>query len=269
MANIFTDQSAIYLMQSGWFFVFLFFGTVFIFSVSWYFGAKARRKSSLETPKLDSMFVGSIFGFSAFLIAFQLSGSTQIFENIRRVTLEEFSAVTGLIQDIGRLPMDKQEHLNKMLKEYLDHRVDLFERPFSLERFEQGAIEQKHLGRKIANAVQDWPQQSDHVQRSIVLEMQTLVRSMNSAFEKVNISVYTHSLHVFWRALVVLLAMSVGIAGYKTGLENREHWFCTLLFLSVTIGAIVLCVHLGNPRIGFIELDVGEGLLRLARERLN
>ena len=83
-----TLETGILLLQSGWIYIGLAVVVVMVFSLSWLFGIRMRRKVDKQTVEFSSIFISSIFGFFAILIAFQLSGSTNIYETQRKLTVD-------------------------------------------------------------------------------------------------------------------------------------------------------------------------------------
>ena len=63
-------------MQSGWLYVGLTVAVLFFFFFGWRYGQVIRRKQNKESAEFSSIFITSIFGFFAILVAFQLSGSS-------------------------------------------------------------------------------------------------------------------------------------------------------------------------------------------------
>lgn len=71
-----THEKNLLLMQSGWLYVGLTVAVLFFFFFGWRYGQVIRRKQNKESAEFSSIFITSIFGFFAILVAFQLSGSS-------------------------------------------------------------------------------------------------------------------------------------------------------------------------------------------------
>ena len=95
-----TRETSLLLLQSGWIYLGLTIAVVIVFVLSWLYGTRVRRKLNKESVEVSSIFITSIFGFFAILVAFQLSGSTNIYETQRKLTVDV--AITSMAHKAQR-----------------------------------------------------------------------------------------------------------------------------------------------------------------------
>ena len=250
-----TLETGILLLQSGWIYIVLAVVVVMVFSVSWLFGIRMRRKVDKQTVEFSSIFISSIFGFFAILIAFQLSGSTNIYETQRKLTVDEIVSISAVMDSTQMLNAVDRKDVLKLLVEYVERRKHFYDRPIQVLGLEERGRAQKDAGlRLLHHAYALLPKYSgdDRVMFSNFL---TRVQIMNTIFEQQFASIFMQAPRILWQALVVLLVLTSAICGYKTGIENGQQLGLTVVFLFVVLGAIIICLNLGNPRLSAIRLD--------------
>ena len=91
-----TRETNLLLLQSGWIYLGLTIAVVIVFVLSWLYGTRVRRKLNKESVEVSSIFITSIFGFFAILVAFQLSGSTNIYETQRKLNVDENLSISAV-----------------------------------------------------------------------------------------------------------------------------------------------------------------------------
>jgi hypothetical protein len=251
-----THETGLLLLQSGWIYIGLTIAVAVVFVLSWLYGARARRKINKESIEVSSIFITSIFGFFAILVAFQLSGSTQIYENQRKLTVDEILSITAVADAAQTLKADDKREVLNRLADYVDLRQRFYERPIHPSGLETRGRALKDAGHGLLlHAYSLLPKYvgDDRIAFDNFLK---LVRSMNTTFDQQYVSIYTQMPRVLWQALIVLLMIISAICGYKTGVESGQELGLTVLFLVVVLAAIAICLNLGNPRISSMHLDL-------------
>jgi hypothetical protein len=245
----------LYLLQSGWLYIGLCLAVVIVFFFSWLYGVRARRKINKETVEISSIFISSIFGFFAILIAFQLSGSTHIYENQRKTTVDEILSITSVIDATQSLKAEDRADVFNLLTEYIELRLRFYERPIQASVLEARGRELKRAGLRVErHAFVLLPKYAGD-ERLKFNTFLTRLQHMNSVFDQQFASIFIQTPRLLWQALIVLLMVISGICGYKTGIEKGQQFGLTVLFLLVVLAAIIICLNLGNPRLSAIRLD--------------
>jgi hypothetical protein len=251
-----TRETNLLLLQSGWIYLGLTIAVVIVFVLSWLYGTRVRRKLNKESVEVSSIFITSIFGFFAILVAFQLSGSTHIYENQRKLTVDEILSISAVMDSTEMLRADDRQDILKLLVEYVEGRKHFYDRPIRAQGLEERGRAQKDAGlRLLRHAYALLPKYSGD-DRVIFNNFLTRVQIMNTTFDQQFASIFMQAPRILWQALVVLLMIISAICGYKTGLEKGQHVGLTILFLFVVLAAIIICLNLGNPRVSVIRLDV-------------
>ena len=120
-----------------------------VFSVSWLFGIRMRRKVDKQTVEFSSIFISSIFGFFAILIAFQLSGSTNIYETQRKLTVDEILSISAVMDSTQMLNAVDRKDVLKLLVEYVERRKHFYDRPIQFLGLQERGRAQKDAGLRL------------------------------------------------------------------------------------------------------------------------
>jgi hypothetical protein len=251
-----SQETSVYLLQSGWIYIGLSVAVLIVFGCSWVFGIRVRRKVSKETVEFSGIFITSIFGFFAILIAFQLSGSTHIYETQRKLTVDEILNISSVIDSTQMLRADDRKDVLKLLAEYVERRQHFYDRPIDTAGMEERGRALKDAGLQLLRHAYTLLPKYSGDDRLIFNTFLTRVQMMNTMFDQQYVSIFMQSPRILWQALVVLLMIISAICGYKTGMEKGQQLGLTVLFLFVVLAAIIICLNLGNPRVSAIRLDV-------------
>jgi hypothetical protein len=250
-----TNETNLFLLQSGWLYVGLSLAVFIVFFFSRLFGVRVRRKINKETLEVSNIFISSIFGFFAILIAFQLSGSTRIYENQRKTTIDEILSISSVIDTTQSLNPEDRPHVLKLLTEYLELRDKLYERPIKASELEFRGRELKQAGLNLERHAFVLLPKYEGDERLKLNTFLTRAQHMKAIFDQQHASIFMKTPNILWQALVVLLIIISGVCGYKTGIENGQQFGLTVLFLIVVLAAIIICLNLGNPRLSAVRLD--------------
>jgi hypothetical protein len=251
-----THETNILLLQSGWLYVGLSVAVVMVFGLSWLYGARVRRTINKETVEVSSIFITSIFGFFAILVAFQLSGSTNNYETQRKLTVDEILSISAVMDSTKMLRADDRQDVLKLLAEYVERRKHFYDRPIRTLGIEERGRAQKEAGLQLLRHAYTLLPKYVGDDRIMFSTFLTRVQIMNSSFDQQFASIFMQTPRILWQALIVLLMIISAICGYKTGIEKGQQVGLTVLFLFVVLAAIIICLNLGNPRMSAIRLDV-------------
>lgn len=251
-----THETSLLLLQSGWIYIGLTIAVMIVFMLSRLYGARVRRKINKETVEVSSIFITSIFSFFAILVAFQLSGSTHIYEAQRKLTVDEILSITAVMDATQTLrPDDRKDFLNRLIT-YVDRRQTFYERPIEPYALELRGRAQKDAGQELLRQAYSLLPKYTGDDRIAFNNFLTRVQSMNAMFDQQYASIFMQMPRILWQALVALLMIIAAICGYKTGIENGHQFGLTVLFLAVVLAAIIICLNLGNPRVSAMHLDL-------------
>lgn len=251
-----THEISFLLLQSGWVYVGLTVAVVVIFALSWFYGARVRRKLNKETVEISSIFLSSIFGFFAILIAFQLSGSTRVYENQRQLTIDEMLSISAVIDAAQLLRSHDRHNVQKLLTEYIELRQNFYDKPLDGSKLEIRGHSLREKGLKLLREAYVMLPTYDGDDRIMFNSFLTRVQHMNKIFDQQYVSIFMQTPRILWQALIALLMIISGICGYKMGLEKGQQFGLTTLFLFVVLAAIIICLNLGNPHVSIIRLDL-------------
>ena len=255
-----THEKNLLLMQSGWLYVALTVAVLFFFFFGWRYGQVIRRKQNKESAEFSSIFITSIFGFFAILVAFQLSGSTQIYETQRKRTMDEIISISGVIDAASLLRVEDRADVLKLLVGYIEQRETFYHRPIHPAGIETLGREQKDLGMGLVRHAYMLLPKYGGDDRVMFKSFLSHVQLMNTSFDQQYASIFMQMPTILWQALVTLLMIISVICGYKTGIEKGQQFGLTAAFLVVVLAAIIICLNLGNPRVSALEVDLFDAL---------
>ena len=264
-----TLERSLLIMQSGWLYVGLIASVLFVFFFGWRYGQVVRRKQNNESAEFSSIFITSIFGFFAILVAFQLSGSTHIYETQRKLTMDEIISISGVIDATSMLRVEDRADVLKLVVGYVEQRVTFYNKPIHPSELETQGRKLKNLGMDLMRHAYMLLPKYDGDDRVILMSVLSGVQLMNTSFDLQYASIFMQMPTILWQALVALLMIISAICGYKTGIENGQQFILTAVFLVVVLAAIIICLNLGHPRVSDLGLDLVDVRFPKLLDRIN
>lgn len=253
-----TLERSLLIMQSGWLYVGLIASVLFVFFFGWRYGQVVRRKQNKESAEFNSIFITSIFGFFAILVAFQLSGSTHIYETQRKLTMAEIISISGVIDAASLLRVEDRADVLKLLAGYVEQRETFYNKPINPSEHETRGRKLKNLGMGLVRHAYMLLPKYDGDDRVILMSFLSCVQLVNTSFDQQYASIFLQMPTILWQALITLLVIISAICGYKTGIEKGQQFILTAVFLVVVLAAIIICVKLGHPRVSHLGVDIVE-----------
>jgi hypothetical protein len=105
--------------------------------------------------------------------------------------------------------------------------------------------------------------------RVILMSFLSCVQLVNTSFDQQYASIFLQMPTILWQALITLLVIISAICGYKTGVEKGQQFILTAVFLVVVLAAIIICLHLGHPRVSDLGLDLVDVRFPKLLDRIN
>jgi len=195
----------------------------------------------------------AVFGLLALMIGFTFAMALSRFEARRDAVLEEANAIGTTALRARLLPEPHRSVTLKLLREYVNIRLDISQRPVSAKEL------QNAIGR--SNAIQEalWQQATTMATKdSGMVPTGLFIQTLNEMIdnqEKHLTAVRNRVPNIALLALVALAAIGTGFAGYASGLENRYSRLPNLITVLVLSSVILLILDLDRPGAGFIEVS--------------
>jgi len=217
-------------------------------------GRRRRQRAEQEPEAAVGAMVGATLALLAFMLSFTFGMAASRFDERRRLVLDEANAIGTTYLRAGLLPDPQRTEIRKLLREYVDVRV---------EGVQQRKIEQA-LSQSEALHGQLWSQAAALAEQhpgSIVLGL--FIQSLNDVIDlhakRVMAGLRSRIPEGIWDVLYLVTVLAMAAMGYHAGLVGTRRSLA-LLALVLTFSAVILLVaDLDRP---------GEGLLNVSQQAM-
>lgn len=247
-------DTALVVISSGWFAVFLFVGMLVMLELGRRFGARQRRLHGADYAAGLSAVEGALFALLGLLVAFTFSGAATRFDDRRALIVEEANDIGTAYLRIDLLPAEAQPEMRAKFREYVDARIATYAALPNIEK----ALE--YLGR--ANEIQGeiWklavPAAAQAAPGSSASVL--LLNALNTMFDITSTRAWTTRMHPPVVVFVMLATLALGcalIAGHGMSAAPERNWLHMLTFAFVLSCTVFVIVDLEFPRLGFFTVN--------------
>jgi hypothetical protein len=221
--------------------------------VGTFLGNRRRRKPDHESESSIGSIIGAMLGLLAFMLAFTFGIVSERFQVRRQFLLDEVNAVQTAYLRAELLLEPHRSEIQKMLREYVDTRVELVKLSLSqqLARFKEMVLHSQKLQDQmwqhaIAMAAAE---RSSEIDALFIGSLNEIIDLHNS-----RLTVYGYRIHrVIWYVLGFITILSMGAAGYQTGLSDKSSLKMGMI-LALTFSAVIFLIA---------DMDRATGMLRV------
>jgi NADH:ubiquinone oxidoreductase subunit 6 (subunit J) len=218
---------------------------------------RARRSEHEREAPMDAM-VGSTLGLLAFVLAFTFGMATSRYDARRQLVLDDMMAIRTVDQRAQLLPEPHHSEIRVLLQEYVDVRL-------------KGVLEPEELPRALKRTEELQDQLWSHAE-PLVREVpavagpytQAVLQMIDLHSKRVTAAVSNRIPGAIWIALYCLMALAMGIAGYREGIAGRRSLIATVAMTVAFSAVITLIADLDRPQEGFLKVSQ-EAMLDLQR----
>ena len=228
------------------------------------FGRRLGVKNQQDGQKSDNtaagLIDGAIFGLMGLLIAFTFSGAASRLDHRRDLVISEANAIGTAYLRLNLLPADSQQPLRDLFKQYLDARLEAFQKLPDMAAAEAGLLRANKLQSQI------WPMAVEACQASGSVPATTLLlAALNEMFDMATLRTATsrvmHPPAVIFAMLIVLALLSSFLAGYSMGNNPDSNRFHAFGFAAIVAVTVYVILDIEYPRAGFIRVDAVDQVL--------
>jgi hypothetical protein len=209
------------------------------------------REQEKETPV--GTIVGATLGLLAFILAFTFGLAAARFDSRRQVLLDEANAIGTTYLRADMLP-DKREEIRKLLRNYVDTRLEVVRSGKIAEGMRQSENIQSQLW---AHAVAVGKQNPNSI--VVGLFVQSLNQMIDLHAERVQAGLRSRIPGAIWVGLFAVAALSLATMGYHAGMVGTRRSLAVLAVALAFSVVIELIADLDRPR---------EGVLRVSQHAL-
>ncbi len=238
----------------------LFAGILTCLEVGW---RLRTRNLATETEKSDAglnALDGAVFGLMGLLIAFTFSGAASRFEARRALIVQETNDIGTAYLRIDMLPADTQQALRQDYRDYLDTRLDFYDKlGGDIEPAKRAFDKSIDLQHKIwTESVAATARQSSAAVTTLVLSS---VNTMIDVTTTRLVALETHPPPAIYLALAAVVLASSVLAGYAMAKSGRRNWPHMLIYAGTLAFAVYLIFDLDHPRLGLVRIDSADHFL--------
>ncbi|MGE3622629.1 MAG: hypothetical protein AB7H77_01970 [Bdellovibrionales bacterium] len=202
----------------------------------------------------------AILGLLALLLSFTFAMSISRFDTRREMVLEEANAIKATYLRAQFLPVEQKEEVSRLLKIYLDARVDFYKTSTTPARMKDAAAKAANVKDQLWTIAVNGMQNA-RVPVAVSLFAQSL-NAMIDANEKRYVALENHVPDAVIVLLIFVATVGMGFIGYGYGLTDKRRHGSTALFAVLIAVVLTVILDIDRPQRGFIRVNEGS-LLRL------
>ncbi len=233
--------------------------------VGWRLGHRARARGRDSVTEGMSTAMVAIFGLLSLLLALTFSDAAQRYDKRRDLIIREGQTISTVYQAVDLLKDTDQTALRSMLKEYLDLRIAMYNRPVDPAKIEVRVAVRDQVESRIwavaSTSVKTTPFPDNLVAARVLDSISTMIDAADSQHQ----AQFMHPPLAMVGFLFFLTQIGALLAGYVMGIETRRDWFLAMLYAVLMSVSFAIILDLDYPRIGFINLDQAEQALIVIR----
>jgi hypothetical protein len=196
--------------------------------------------------------VGALFGLLGFMLAFTFGMAASRREARRDLLLDEVNSIGTTYLRAGMLAEPHQSEVRRLLRDYVDLRLDLAEHPEHVDKDLQQAGElQKQLWEHAEAVTREKLEYPDLV----ALFVASLNETIDLQTKRVTVGRYRIPL-VVWSAFMILMVLAALALGFHFGQTSSErHWLMTVMLAFSFAVVTFLIFDLDRGAQGWLQID--------------
>jgi hypothetical protein len=225
----------------------------------------ARRSAQEREAPMDAM-VGSTLGLLAFVLAFTFGMGITRYDARKQLVLDDVIAIRTVDLRAQLLPEPHRGEIRALLREYVDVRLKAVLEPGELPRSLKRSEELQDQLFSHAQALgQDAPASAGPY-------TQALIQMIDLHSKRVTAAMANRIPGVIWGALYCLMALAMGLTGYRGGVAGRRSFVATVIVIVAFSAVINLIADLDRSQEGLFKvsqqamLDLQQKLQRTGSE---
>lgn len=214
------------------------------------FGQWRRRRVTQEKEAPVGAMVGAMLGLLAFLLAFTFSLAASRFDERRRTVLDEANAIGTTYLRTRLLPEPHKTQIAKLLRDYVDARVEAVE----TGQVKEGIHRSEELQERLwSEAVAAADKNSASVMTALFLH--SLNETIDIHSKRLLVGTRSRIPLVIWIGLLALALLSMGGIGYQSGLSETRRSPIMVALVVAFAGVLFLIADLDRGREGLLQVD--------------
>ncbi len=225
-----------------------------------------RRRSEEIAHEGIGAIEAAVFALLGLLLAFSFAGSTSRFDTRRQLIIDEANAIGTAYLRLDMLDAADQPVMRQLFREYLDARLQVYQKLPNLDAAEQemehaAAIQQKLWSQAVnASRVKTTP--------AVAILVLPAINQMIDVTTSRRVALYTHLPSLIIAMLMIVALFSGLLAGYAMAKRRGRSWLHMVVYAFVVSVTIYAVIDLDYPRSGLIRLDAADNALAKLRDSI-
>jgi hypothetical protein len=233
-------------------------------------GYRVGHRNSEDHPGLAHEGIGTVeaavFALLGLLLGFSFAGAMSRLDARRELIVKEANAIGSAYLRLDLLPANAQPEMRRLFREYLDARLQVYEKLPDLKAAE-AAIALAEQEQQVIWSRAVAASQADSSQNVARLLLPALNDMMDVTTSR-TIALHTHLPLLIFALLICIALLSGLLAGYAMAERKRRSWLHIFLYAAVVAVTIYVVLDLDSPRSGLIRLDAADGALVKLRDSI-
>lgn len=222
--------------------------------VGYRLGLKAQSRTEAEDKSHVNAIQASLLGILALMLGFTFSLALQRYDSRSLAVVDEANAIGTAYLRSQLLPPSVRDDVQRVLRQYLDVRIQGSVVPLSDQAKRQALMmqvdqSQRDLWRYAVQAVEE-----DDRPTTTGLFIQSLNELIDS-YGRRNAALNRHIPEVVLFLLYGTFVMTWGIVGYASGITGHRPSFVAYIMLFLVVLLILIIIDLDRPRRGMIQVS--------------
>jgi len=201
----------------------------------------------------------AVFGLMGLMIAFTFSGAVSRLDQRRMDIIEEANAIGTAYLRIDLLPEETQPAIRKYFREYLDARIDVYQKVPDLQAVQEAQKKAESLQNIIwKTSVEDCNKSENTAAKMLFLPA---VNSMIDISSSRMAIAFIHQPFSVFIVLIILALVCSLFAGYGMSVGKSRSWVHFIGFTAAFVISIYVIIDMEYPRIGMININSMDYLL--------
>jgi hypothetical protein len=208
------------------------------------------RSKNIKEVKLGSI-IGAMLGLLAFILAFTFGTVTSRYDAKKQLLLDEVNAIGTAFLRTDFLAESDRTEAKRLLKKYVDMRVDVLKDPAKLPQI---ILESEEIQTQLWSQVSS-VQNKETDQILLGLYIQSLNEVIDLQTKRVTVGLQYRIPEIIWTTLYFLTILTMLAVGYEFGREGASNILISFLLALAFSAIIVLIADLDRGVSGTIQVS--------------
>ena len=244
----------------------LFAGLLAFLDLGYRIGRNNFRKNHALAYEGTGTLEGALFALLGLLLGFSFAGATSRLDARHQLIIHEANAIETAYSRLDLLPATDQPPMRHLFRDYLDARVQAYEkfahREASAQEFARASEIQRQIWSLGLTASQADPS------REATRLLLPALNDMADVAAAQSIALELHLPAFIFYLLIGIALLTAVLAGYAMSKRQSRSWLHMLLYAAIISITIYAIFDFDNPRYGLIRADAADKALLQLRDSI-